>query len=243
MVQLVERFSTGSLLLDHFGARRAMKLYDFPFSNASTRVRIVFYLKNISYERVDIDLLRCTQEDGSSFLRLNSQGMVPTVVHGDLVLSQSIAIAEYLDEIFPTPRLLPSDVKARARVRALALMIACDGQPIVNLRIRRFLTNELGFSRQKMVGWVQRWLTISLKDYETTIGRDPVRGVFSHGDEPTLADAFLVPQVLLAKRFEVDLTPYVSVTKIYQRCMLLEPFQKAAAEYIIEDAEYGLKSC
>ncbi len=216
-----------------------MELYNYAFSNASVRTRIVLYLKNISFKLIDIDLLQC-QVDGRSFLELNPQGMVPTLVDGDLTLNQSLAIAEYLDEIFPTPALLPSDMKHRARVRSLALMIACDGQPIVNLRVRRYLRTRLKFSRQQLLVWMRHWLDTSLSEYETLIRRDSRRGSFSHGEDVTLADVFLVPQVLLARRFDVGLTKYPHVQRIYHHCLLLSAFQRAVSEYIIEDAEYGL---
>jgi len=217
-----------------------MELYNYAFSNASVRARIVLYLKNISFKLIDIDLLQC-QVDGRSFLELNPQGMVPTLVDGDLILNQSLAIAEYLDEIFPTPKLLPSDIKQRARVRSLALMIACDGQPIVNLRVRRYLRTRFEFSRQQLLVWMRHWLDTSLSEYETLIRRNPERDSFSHGKDVTLADVFLVPQVLLARRFDVDLTKYPEVQRIYHHCMLLSAFQRAVSEYIIEDAEYGLE--
>ena len=218
-----------------------MKLYDYAFSNAPVRVNIVLYLKNIPFDRVEVDLLRCKQADGDSLLDLNPQGMVPTLVDGDLMLNQSVAIAEYLDEVFPTPRLMPSDAKGRALVRSLALMIACDGQPLVNLRIRRFLTRELGFSRDEMLAWVRRWLAGSLREFEAMLKKSPARGRYSYGDSPTLADVFLVPQVLLAKRFGVDPAEFADVLKVHQECMRLDAFRKAAEKYVLEDPEFGLE--
>ncbi|HEX2652651.1 MAG TPA: maleylacetoacetate isomerase [Xanthobacteraceae bacterium] len=217
-----------------------MRLYDYAFSNASVRTRIVMYLKGISFERVTVDLLNCKQLDGTSFLEINPQGMVPALIDGDMTLNQSLAIAEYLDEIYPDPRLLPADAKARARVRSLAFMVACDGQPIVNLRIRRFLRKNLRFSRSELIAWVQHWLQVSLGEYEATLTRSQSTGAFSYGDEPTIADVCLVPQVLLAKRFGVDLTSYAVLMKIHDHCMSIEAFQKAAAEYVLADPEFGL---
>jgi maleylacetoacetate isomerase len=217
-----------------------MKLYDYAFSNAPVRARIVLYLKNVPFDRVGVDLLECRQPGEGSFREVNPQGMVPTLVDGDLVLNQSVAIAEYLDEIHPAPRLLPRDAKGRARVRSLALMIACDGQPVVNLRIRRFLTGELGFSRAAMLAWVRHWLATSLTEYETMLVRYPVQGTFSHGEEVTLADVFLVPHVVLATRFGVDLSPYRRAMEIHQRCASIDAFKRALAEYVLEDPAYGL---
>jgi len=217
-----------------------VKLYDYAYSNAPVRARIVLYLKKIPFDRISVDLLKAAKAGDSSFLELNPQGMVPTLVDGALIINQSVAIAEYLDEAFPTPRLLPGDAKDRARVRSLALMVACDGQPVVNLRIRRFLTGELGFSRSAMIAWVRHWLGTSLSEYEAMLQRYPVKGAFSHGEDVTLADVFLVPHVVLARRFGVDLSPYRQAMKIHQSCMSIEAFQRAISEYILEDPAYGL---
>src|SRR5579885_519085 len=225
---------------ERFGMRSQMKLYDYTFSNASVRTRIILYLKGVPFERIEIDLLTGKRKDGQPFSALNPQGMVPTLIDGDLMLNQSIAIAEYLDELFPTPKLFPSDIKARAFVRCLAMMIACDGQPLVNLRVRRFLTNTLGLSMDTMIAWMQHWLGDSLRNYETMISQHSSFGNFSCGDELTLADIVLVPQILLAKRFGVDVSRYRHLMDIYSRCVSLEPFQRAISEYILEDPGYGL---
>ena len=217
-----------------------MKLYSYAFSNAPVRARIVLYLKGIPFDRIEVDLLQCKDSNGDSFFEINPQGMVPTLVDGDLILTQSVAIAEYLDEVFPTPRLMPTNPKGRARVRSLALMIACDGQPLVNLRVRRFLTRNLHFSNAAMLSWVRHWLASSLREYEAMLKKSLFTGSFSHGDAPTLADAFLVPQVLLARRFGVNLTPYTLVLKVHDQCMSLAPFQRATSEYLIEDPAFGL---
>jgi maleylacetoacetate isomerase len=223
-----------------FGHRGALKLYDNPSSNASIRARIILYLKSIPFERVEVDLIEGRQPNGRPFFELNNQGMVPTLVHGDFILTQSIAIAEYLDEIQPHPRLLPPDVESRAHVRSLALMIASDGQPIVNLRVRRFLQKKMGLSRDRLLEWMQYWLSHSLTEYEGAIRVRRVPGPFSYGTEPTIADAFLVPQVLLARRFGVDVSPYKQVSAVYDRCMGLIAFQRASSEYLVKDAEYGI---
>ena len=219
-----------------------MKLFDSAFSNAPVRARIVLYLKNIAFERVGVDVLRCKQPDGQSFLDLNPQGMVPALLDGDLMLNQSVAIAEYLDDLFPEPPLLPLDPKGCARVRSLALMIACDGQPIVNLRVRRFLTDQLQFSRSAMLAWMRHWIQTSLSGYEAMLERFSVSGPYSYGDTPTLADVFLVPHMLLASRFGVDPTSYRRAHAVHERCMSIPAFQRAASEYVLEDPGYGLAS-
>jgi maleylpyruvate isomerase len=214
-----------------------MKLYDYAWSNAPVRARIALYLKGVPFDRIGVDLVK----SDDAFLQVNPQGLVPALVDGETVIHQSIAIVEYLDETFPAPRLLPADPRGRARVRSLALMIACDGQPVVNLRVRRFLTAELGFPRQAMMAWVRHWLELSLSEYEAVLERYPVQGGFSHGNEVTLADVFLVPHMVLAKRFGVDLSPFRRALAIQERCMTLAAFEKAVSEYILEDPGFGLE--
>jgi maleylacetoacetate isomerase len=214
-----------------------MKLYDYAYSNAPVRARIALYLKNVPFDRISVDVLK----SDDAFLQVNPQGLVPALVDGGLVIHQSIAIVEYLDETFPSPRLLPNDAKGRARVRSLALMVACDGQPVVNLRVRRFLTAELEFSRQSMLAWVRHWLELSLGEYEAVLDRYPVKGGFSHGDAVTLADVFLVPHIVLATRFGVDVSPYRRAIAIQERCMALDAFRRAVSEYILKDPAYGLE--
>ena len=217
-----------------------LTLYDNASSNASVRTRIILYLKGIPFERIEVDLIRDRLPSGRPFLELNNQGMVPTLRHKDFVLTQSFAIAEYLDEIQPQPRLLPSDIEARAFVRSLALLIAADGQPIVNLRVRRFLQKKIGLSRDQLLGWMQHWLSNSLNEYEGAMKMRRINGPYSFGTEPTMADAFLVPQVLLARRFEVDVSPYKQISAVYSRCMKLTAFERAASEYVVKDAGYGI---
>jgi maleylacetoacetate isomerase len=217
-----------------------LTLYDNASSNASVRTRIILYLKGIPFEWIEVDLIRDRLPSGRPFLEVNNQGMVPTLRHKEFVLTQSFAIAEYLDEIQPQPRLLPSDVEARAFVRSLALLIAADGQPIVNLRVRRFLQKKIGLSRDQLLGWMQHWLSNSLNEYEGAMEMRRVNGPFSFGTEPTIADAFLVPQVLLAKRFGVDVSSYKKISAVYSRCMELTAFERAASEYVVQDAEYGI---
>jgi maleylacetoacetate isomerase len=215
-----------------------LTLYDSSSSNASFRARIVLYLKGVPFERVEADFIGGSQSN--AFVKLNNQRMVPVLVHGDFVLTQSIAIAEYLEEIHPEPRLLPLDIESRAQVRALALIIACDGQPVVNLRVRRFIEKDFGLSRERMIAWMQHWLANSLWEYEGAVRAHRVCGPFSYGAEPTVADAFLVPHVLLCQRFGVELTPYKQVRAIHACCMALPAFQRASSEYLIKGAEYGI---
>ena len=216
----------------------ALKLYDSSSSNASFRARIILYLKGIQFERVEVDVSGGSQTD--ALLKLNTQRMVPVLVHGEFVLTQSMAIAEYLEETYPEPRLLPLDVKSRAQVRALTLMIACDGQPLVNLRVRRFIEKDFGISRRRMIEWMQYWLSNSLQEYEGAVTARRVGGPFSYGAAPTVADAFLFPHVILSKRFGVDLTPYKEIRAIHECCMALPAFRRASSGYLINDPGFGI---
>jgi maleylacetoacetate isomerase len=215
-----------------------LKLYDSSSSNASFRARIIMYLKRIPFERIEVEVASDSKD--RKLIELNNQRMVPVLTHGEFVLTQSIAIAEYLEEIHPEPRLLPLDIHSRAHVRSLALIIASDGQPVVNLRVRRYIERDLGLSRQHMISWMQYWLFNSLQEYEGAIKIRRASGPFSYGSDPTVADAFLVPQVLLSQRFGVDLSPFKEISSIHDHCMKLPAFQRAASEYVIKDAEYGV---
>ena len=125
--------------------------------------------------------------------------MLPVLVDGEHVIRQSLAIIEYLEEKKPLPALLPSDAAGKARVRSLALMIACDGQPLVNLRVRRYIASKMGLSEAGASVWLHHWMKLSLEEYEAALVGDANGGSFSHGDSPTLADVCLVPQILMAR--------------------------------------------
>jgi len=205
-----------------------LKIYLNDFSNAPLRVRIAMALKKLQIEEVHIDLERpdwlrhCPE-----FASLNPQHMLPVLVDGKQIIRQSLAIIEYLEEKHPLPSLFPPDAPGRARVRSLALMIACDGQPLLNLRVRNYLASEM--SPQHAEKWLKHWMELSLREYEASLALDGVAGRYSHGDSPTLADVCLVPQMLMAQRFSVPTAPYRRATRIFEACIELPEFAIVAA--------------
>jgi maleylacetoacetate isomerase len=144
------------------------------------------------------------------------------------VLAQSLAIIEYLDETRPEPPLLPADPVARARVRAIALSIACEIHPLNNLRVLNYLIGTMGVSREQKDGWYRYWIDVGFEALEKTLARDAATGRFCHGDAPTLADVCLVPQMANARRFEIDLSPYPTLIRIESACNALPAFAQAA---------------
>jgi maleylacetoacetate isomerase len=200
-----------------------MKLYGYFRSSAAFRVRIALNLKKLDYETAAIHLRRNDQSK-PDYRSVNPQGLVPTLEDTGRTLIQSLAIIEYLDEIYPIPPLLPKDPVDRARVRALAGIVACDIHPINNLRVLRYLTHGLGHDDTAIATWYNHWIAEGFLALERLLARDGRTGTFCHGDAPGLADVTLVPQVLNAERYQLDLGPYPTVTRIYQSCMQLEAF-------------------
>ena len=205
-----------------------MKLYDYFRSSASYRVRIALNLKGVRPERLFVHLRRGAQR-AEDFLALNPQGLVPALVLDDgRILTQSLAILEYLDETHPAPPLLPSGAEARARVRGIALAIACDIHPVDNLRVLDYLTGTLGVAREAKDGWYKYWIDVGFEALERQLSRDPATGRFCHGDAPTLADVCLVPQIANARRVAMDLTPYPTLLRIEAACEAIPAFADAA---------------
>ena len=205
-----------------------MKLYDYFRSSAAYRVRIAFNLKGLTPERAAIHLRRGAQR-GEDYLALNPQGLVPSLAtdEGD-VLTQSLAIIEWLDETHPQPPLLPMSAGGRARVRALALAIACDIHPLNNLRVLNYLTGTLGVTDAQKNGWYRYWCDVGLEALETQLARESATGTFCHGDTPTIADICLVPQLANARRVDLDLGPYPTLLRIEAACNALPAFADAA---------------
>ncbi|AHN75405.1 maleylacetoacetate isomerase [Pandoraea pnomenusa] len=206
-------------------------LYSYFRSSAAYRVRIALNLKGLDYEIVPVHLVR----DGGEQLKpayraLNVNGLVPTFVDGEVNIHQSLAIIEYLEDVHPTPALLPADPVARAQVRALALDIAADIHPIDNLRVLRYLKHDLGVSEEQKNAWYVHWVVEGFTALEARLAAQRSPGKFVFGDTPTLADCCLVPQVYNANRFKVDMTSFPRIAAIDAHCQTLDAFRRAAPE-------------
>jgi maleylpyruvate isomerase len=204
-----------------------MQLYTFFRSGTSHRVRIALHLKKISVELIPVDL-RTEEHSQAKFKSINPQGLVPALVDDQLILTQSPAILEWLEEAYPEPSLLPHDMNQRAYVRALAAMIGCDVHPINNRRILERLRNAMGHDEATINAWCQTWIIDGFDAYEALLTRHSYMGKFSFGDEPGMADIYLVPQVESALRFKVDMSRWPLISKINENCMALEAFIQAA---------------
>ncbi len=205
-----------------------MKLYDYFRSSAAYRVRIALNLKGMQPEREFVHLRKNAQRS-EEYLALNPQGLVPALVaDGGEVLTQSLAIIAYLDEIQPKPPLLPATPVDRARVRSLALEIACDIHPLNNLRVLNYLKNTLGVTNEQKDGWYKYWVDVGMEALESRLARDAATGRFCHGDTPTLADICLIPQLANARRMNVDVMPFPTLVRIEAACNALPAFIAAA---------------
>lgn len=203
-----------------------MILHDFELSSASYRVRIALNLKNLSYERRRY-VLRAGEQRAPDYLAINPAGLVPTLEIDGVALSQSLAIIEYLDDRFPTPALLPRDPVARARHRAMALTIACDIHPLNNLRVLKYLQEDLEQDKAGVQAWYERWIGLGFSALEQSFA-SLADGPYVGGDEPGLVDIFLVPQVFNARRYEVDLTPYPQLVAFADKAADHPAFKAAA---------------
>ncbi|MGK5056525.1 maleylacetoacetate isomerase [Janthinobacterium sp. LB2P49] len=207
-----------------------MKLYTYFRSSAAYRVRIALNLKGIAYDSIPVHLL---QDGGQQLLpayrAVNPSALVPALDDDGAILTQSLAMLEYLEETRPRVPLLPPDALGRARVRALALAIACDAHPLTNLRVLKYLKNTLGLSDEAKQEWYRHWMAEGLAAVEALLAQgDPAgTGLFCHGDSPTMADCCLVPQVFNAQRFAIDLAPYPRVARIHAHCAGLRAFAAA----------------
>jgi maleylacetoacetate isomerase len=206
-----------------------VRLYDYFRSSAAYRVRIALNLKGISPDERTYVHLRMGNQRAQDFLALNPQGLVPALALDDgVVLTQSLAIIEYLDETHAEPPLLPRDPAARARVRAIALSIACEIHPLDNLRVLNYLMGTMGATREQKDGWYRYWIDVGFEALEKRLAREPATGRFCHGERPTIADIFLVPQMANARRFEIDLSPYPTLLRIESACNAVPAFADAA---------------
>lgn len=202
-----------------------MKLYSYFRSSASYRVRIALALKGLAYDYMPVHLVR-NEHLGELFSAVSAARLVPLLEEDGQLLTQSMAIIEYLDEVHPEPSLLPGDAFARARIRALAQDVACEIHPLDNLRVLRYLMHDLKLSEEDKDRWYRHWCETGLEVVERRLAGSAATGRFCHGDTPTLADCVLVPQVHNAQRMACRLDHVPAVMRVFEACMALDAFTK-----------------
>jgi maleylacetoacetate isomerase len=205
-----------------------MELYNYFRSSASYRVRIALALKGLDYTYKSVHLTK-NEQFTESYAAVSASRLVPLLQDGELRLTQSLAIVEYLDETHPEPPLLPRDAPGRARVRALAYDVACEIHPLNNLRVLRYLVNDLKLSEDDKSRWYRHWVETGLETVERQLA-DPRTGGFCHGETPTLADITLVPQIFNAQRLNCRLDHVPTVMRIFNACMKLDAFEQTRPE-------------
>ncbi len=212
-------------------ARDTLTLYGYWRSSAAYRVRIGLRLKGLGYLDAPVHLVRGGGEQRQAdYAARNPQRLVPTLQHGDVALTQSLAILEYLDEVWPDVPLLPRGALARQRVRALAQLVACDVHPLNNLRVLQWLEHDGLLPADARSRWITRWIVDGFDAVEALLGQWSTTAGVCIGDQPTIADCVLVPQVYNARRFEVDLAPYPRIRAIEAACLALPAFDAARPE-------------
>jgi len=200
--------------------------YTYFRSSAAFRTRIALNLKGLAHQDVFVHL-RKNEQMADTYTALNPQGLVPTLVHKGRAIGQSLAIAEYLDEVFREPPFLPKDAAGRARVRQIAYAVACDIHPINNLRVRRYLQNEMGHSEAEVLIFMIHWMKEGFDALEKMLANDPQTGRFCHGDTPTLADICLIPQMANARGADMDISTWPTLKRIEKACYELPAFEAA----------------
>lgn len=208
-----------------------MKLYSYFRSSAAYRVRIALNIKGLDYDIVPVHLVKDGGEHHKAeYKELNPQGALPAFIHDDVILAQSMAIIEYLDDIQKDPPLVFGTAAEKAYTRRMAQIIVCDMHPLNNLRVMKYMTGPLGISERQRMDWTGHWNAAGLSAYEAVLQQKGIMGMFTLGDTPSLADACLIPQLYNARRFFLTLDGYPLCRKIEENCMALEAFQKAAPE-------------
>ena len=203
-------------------------LYNYFRSSTSVRLRAALNLKGIAYG-YQARHLRKGEQRSADYLAINPQGLVPALVLDDgTTLTQSLATIEYLDETYPEPPLLPADPVERAQVRALAYAIACEVHPLNNLRVLAELKTRFGASEEAVSEWFRHWVAGTFAPLEQMLASSPLTGNFCHGDQPGLADLCLYAQVVNNRRFDVDMTPYPTIARVFASCLALPAFADAA---------------
>lgn len=214
-----------------------LKLHGYFRSSASYRVRIALNLKGIEYKQAYVHL---TRNGGAqfepAFRAMNPQALVPVLDADGQCISQSLAILEFLEETHPQPALLPAQAMERAYVRQLALAVACDLHPLNNLRVLKYLSEELEVSEDRKKSWIHHWMRVGFEAFEGWLGRTATGSGFCFGDSPTIADCCLIPQMFNARRFDVPLESYPTLLRIEAHCQSIEDF-KRAHPYAQRDAE------
>ena len=202
-----------------------MELYNYFRSSASYRVRIAMAIKGLDFDYKSVHLAK-NEQFNESYAGVSASRLVPLLKDGDAIVTQSMAIIEYLDEKYPEPSLLPGDALCRAYIRALSQDIACEIHPLNNLRVLRYLVKDLGLSDENKTRWYQHWVESGLPVVEHRLKAEGRSGRFCFGDTPTMADCLLVPQVFNAQRFDCRLDHVPTVMKIHANCMALDAFSK-----------------
>ncbi|AFU98173.1 maleylacetoacetate isomerase [Simiduia agarivorans] len=203
-----------------------MKLYGYFRSSAAYRLRIALNLKGLSAEQVPVNLLKGEQK-GEDYKRINPQGLVPSLATDQgAILTQSPAILEWLEDTYPNVPLLPADPLLRARVRSLCMQIACDVHPICNLRVLKYVANDLGAGEEGKIAWIHHWISEGFAAMESQLGDGP----YCLGESLTLADVYLIPQVFNALRFKVPMAQFPKIMAVYNACNQVPAFQLAAPD-------------
>ncbi|TKB44719.1 maleylacetoacetate isomerase [Thalassotalea mangrovi] len=206
-----------------------MSLYGYWRSSAAYRVRIALNLKQIEHELLSVHLVKDGgQQHSAEYKALNPNELVPTLVDGDFTLNQSMAILDYLEHKYPSPALYPQDLQKRSMVQALANDIACDVHPLNNLRVLNYLSDELSVTAEQKQAWYQHWIQTGFMALEQRL--EKTAGLYCFGDNVTMADLCLIPQVYNAKRFNVDLSAFPTILRVDENCQQLDAFKAALPE-------------